>query len=143
MACSPPSIPRTRRYALEALTLVYCLGQTLAYLGAIGSQVSSLLPLLGLRLSVVGSTCAAAAAAVFPLSLLPDASGMRFAGAVGTAMGAVIILIVLLGDGAYAAANGACSRAPHGTPPAVAYSPSLLTLLYWAFRLGLLGGRRN
>lgn len=54
---------------------------------------------------------------------------MRFAGAVGTAMGGLIILIVLLGDGAYAAANGACSRAPHGTPPAVAYSPSLLTLL--------------
>ncbi len=115
---------------LEVLTLTYCVGQVVSYLGAIGAQVVSLLSLAGLRgLATAEVVPVAAFLAMLPMSLLPEAGAMRFAGALGTACMLYIALAVVLGDGVRAIQRGgACSLAGSAVAP-TAFSPSLATLL--------------
>mmetsp|Transcript_882 Transcript_882/g.1641 ORF Transcript_882/g.1641 Transcript_882/m.1641 type:complete len:477 (+) Transcript_882:254-1684(+) len=122
---------------LEALTLAYCCGQVVAYLGAIGGQVVSLLSyLVGINISIHQAIACVAFLGMFPLSLLPEAGGMRFAGVLGTACMMYIVLAVVLGDGTSAMAGGVCSleaasnahdeSAPNVPIP---FSPSLTVML--------------
>ena len=92
---------------LEFLTLTYCLGQVIAYLGAIGGQVVSLLSLVGfLDWTIHECICGVALVVIFPLSLLPEAGAMRFAGFLGTICMIYIAGAVVLGDGIGALKGG-------------------------------------
>jgi hypothetical protein len=71
----------------------------IAYLGAIAGQVSSLLTLIDIEVSIHICIAFIALLIMFPLSLLPKESSMRFAGFLGTICMIYIVLAVLLGDG--------------------------------------------
>ena len=107
--------------ALEALTLAYCLGQIVAYLGAIGGQVVALRTLVvdvddeedgsssGIHGDIIGIV---ALGVILPLSLLPAGSSMRFAGVLGTICMVWIATTIVLGDGGGALRRGGlCSLA--------------------------------
>jgi amino acid permease len=122
-------------YVLEALTLAYCFGQVICYLGAIGGQLKSLssLILTSMNLSLSAHwSIGSAALLMFPLSLLPEKSAMRFAGAVGTFCMIFIVATVVLGDGISAVRRGgACSLAAsdHNVPAKHAFSHSISAML--------------
>ena len=114
-------------YVLEALTLAYCFGQVICYLGAIGGQLKSLSSLVSTANLSAHWSIGSAALLMFPLSLLPEKSAMRFAGAVGTFCMIFIVATVVLGDGVSALRKGACSLASGAVP--AAYSPSISAML--------------
>mmetsp|Transcript_13410 Transcript_13410/g.28338 ORF Transcript_13410/g.28338 Transcript_13410/m.28338 type:complete len:495 (+) Transcript_13410:61-1545(+) len=116
---------------LEALTLTYCVGQVVSYLGAIGAQTTSLLSLAGLHHLANAQVLPAAAALMGTMALLPEAGAMRFAGALGTACMLYIVLAVVFGDGVRAIERGGiCSLAAASADDgAMAFSPSLPTML--------------
>jgi len=124
---------------LELLTLTYCVGQVIAYLGAIGGQVSSLLTLINVQVSVNDCIGVVALFVMFPLSLIPEESSLRFAGLIGTICMVYIVLAVLLGDGIDAIRKGSgsfCSLAKIDTTAEntdivepMAFASSFVTLL--------------
>jgi len=101
--------------ALECLTLLYCIGQVVAYLGAVGGQAQVLvtyflLPILGVEEVTINECIALVALLIlFPLSLLPEEGAMRFAGVLGTICMLYIASAVSLGDGIGALKGGLCS----------------------------------
>ncbi|QDZ25988.1 hypothetical protein HOP50_20g85390 [Chloropicon primus] len=105
-------------YTLEGLTLLYCFGQVLAYVSAVGGQLTFLSGWLGVpRNQSAAASTGCAAALMFFLSLLPEESGMRFAGALGTFCVMVIVGTVVLGDGVSALHQGPCSLASSPAVP--------------------------
>eukprot|EP00536_Pseudo-nitzschia_multiseries_P011411 jgi/Psemu1/289666/fgenesh1_pg.386_\ len=124
---------------LECLTLFYCIGQVVAYLGAIGGQVRVLttyflLPALGVEAVTIHECIGFVALCIlFPLSLLPEEGAMRFAGVLGTICMMYIASAVLLGDGIGALRNGGlCSlstAADTESESPVAVSSSWVVLL--------------
>ena len=118
-------------YALEALTLVYCLGQVVAYVGAIGAQASAIWGHFqpGHRLPVNWATAGSALLAMLPLSLLPERGVMRFAGAAGCLCMVYIVATIILGDATRAAlGQGPCSLSGGSLNP-VAFGRSATRLL--------------
>ena len=95
---------------LELLTLLYCVGQIVAYLGAVGQQFALLMGyIFGFSLSIHKAIAVVAFFFMFPFSLLPEQGAMRFAGALGTACMVYIVAAVVFRDGISAIRNGVCS----------------------------------
>ena len=132
---------------LEALTLLYCFGQIIAYLGAISGQVAALVTLIVAMPEEVDEGAIplttwiitiVALGVLFPCALTPEAGAMRFAGLLGTICMVYIVFAVLLGDGldaviqgggAFCSLDAATSNTDEAKDEPMAFASSWITIL--------------
>ena len=91
---------------LEWLTLVFCIGMVIGNLGAISNQLVVILSLLDITITQAMATLIEACVIMFPLSLVPEESSMRFAGIIGSACMVYVIGTIFYGDGVPALRSG-------------------------------------
>ena len=91
---------------LEWLTLVFCIGMVIGNLGAISNQLVVVLSLVDITITQTTATLIEACVIMFPLSLVPEESSMRFAGIIGSACMVYVIGTIFYGDGVPALRSG-------------------------------------
>lgn len=106
------ALGRSGSRVLDVLTLLYCFGQIVSYLSAIGGQARAILGLAGVNLRT-HEAIACSGIVLFPLALTPERLSMMVAGTLGTLCLSYIVAVVILGDGvrALATGGGPCSMA--------------------------------
>ena len=120
---------------LEWLTLVFCIGMVIGNLGAISNQLVVVLSLVDFTITQARATLIEACVIMFPLSLVPEESSMRFAGIIGSACMVYVIGTIFSGDGVPALRSGtvcALSKDTTDTEDTVAttaFTSSLVLLL--------------